>query len=637
MKDEMCRCADEVLETFLEGVLEDHSHRRMVKQQVKCGYGLSGVCCKLCSNGPCRISPARPKGVCGADADTIAARNFLRSVAAGSGCYIHVVENTAKRLKEAGIRGDVIRGKEMLYTLCEKLGILGSSDSEKCIHLADAILEDLRRPYEEEMVLTQALAYEKRLPLWKSLGLMPHGAKDEIFNSIVKTSTNLSSNVMDMMVQCLRLGISTGVYGLVLTNLLNDILIGPPKIGFERVGLSAIDPGMINIMMTGHQQSIYGDLICQLERPEIQNLAKSVGAKGFKLVGCTCVGQDFQMRHNQNPEIFCGHVGNNYTSEAALLTDCIDLVVSDFNCTIPGIEPICKEKNIPMLCLDDVALKNEAKLLQYTSENREEISSQILSSALVSYLSGEKQRINPMAHHGQAAAIVGVSEGSLKEVLGGSYKPLIDVIASGRIKGIAAVVGCSNLRADGDGSIAMISVGSLAVGYLILNLFSKSANLAGDVCSTLFGATSILTLSKADVYLCVGLSIIVIGVFIVFYHKIFAITFDENFATATGTKAGSYNLLIAIITAFIIVLAMNLVGSLLISALVIFPALSSMRVYKNFKSVVISSACVSVVCAVLGILISILISSPVGSTIVACNIIVFCMYSLIGKINGGTR
>lgn len=194
-----------------------------------------------------------------------------------------------------------------------------------------------------------------------------------------------------------------------------------------------------------------------------------------------------------------------------------------------------------------------------------------------------------------------------------------------------------NSKVSGDASIAMISVGSLAVGYLILNLFSKSANLAGDVCSTLFGATSILTLSKADVYLCVGLSIIVIGVFIVFYHKIFAITFDENFATATGTKAGSYNLLIAIITAFIIVLAMNLVGSLLISALVIFPALSSMRVYKNFKSVVISSACVSVVCAVLGILISILISSPVGSTIVACNITVFCMYSLIGKINGGTR
>ena len=163
-----------------------------------------------------------------------------------------------------------------------------------------------------------------------------------------------------------------------------------------------------------------------------------------------------------------------------------------------------------------------------------------------------------------------------------------------------------NPRIHGDAAIAMLSVGSLAVGYLIMNLFSTSANISGDVCSTLFGSTSILTLTKAEVWLCVVMSMIVVAVFIFLYNRIFAVTFDENFARATGLKAGVYNNLIAIITAIIIVLAMNLVGSLLISALVIFPALSAMRVIQNFKGVVIYAAILSVCCALAGIVLSIL-------------------------------
>ncbi len=194
-----------------------------------------------------------------------------------------------------------------------------------------------------------------------------------------------------------------------------------------------------------------------------------------------------------------------------------------------------------------------------------------------------------------------------------------------------------NAKIKGDAAIAMISVGALALGYLLMNIFSASANLAGDVCSTLFGSTSILTLTKTEVWLCVALSVVVIAVFLLFYHKIFAVTFDEDFARATGTKAEQYNLLIAVIIAIIIVLAMNLVGSLLISALVIFPALSAMRLFKNFKSVILCSAILSVFCAVLGILTSILAGTPVGSTIVAVDIAAFAICSLIGWIWGGVK
>lgn len=189
-----------------------------------------------------------------------------------------------------------------------------------------------------------------------------------------------------------------------------------------------------------------------------------------------------------------------------------------------------------------------------------------------------------------------------------------------------------NPKIHGDAAIAMLSVGSLAVGYLVMNLFSTSANISGDVCSTLFGSTSILTLTKAEVWLCMVMSLIVMAVFIFLYNRIFAVTFDENFARATGLKAGVYNNLIAVITAVIIVLAMNLVGSLLISALIIFPALSAMRVVQNFKGVVIYAAVISVICAVVGIVLSILFSTPVGSTIVAADIAAFLLNCLIGRV-----
>ena len=211
-----------------------------------------------------------------------------------------------------------------------------------------------------------------------------------------------------------------------------------------------------------------------------------------------------------------------------------------------------------------------------------------------------------------------------------SEMPLVIVITV--ISAVLLLRTGQNTKIKGDAAIAMISVGALAIGYLLMNIFSTSSNLSGDVCSTLFGSTSILTLAKNEVWLCVGMSVLVVTVFILFYNKIFAVTFDEDFARATGTKAGLYNLLIAVVVAVIIVLAMNLVGSLLISALVIFPALSAMRVFKSFKAVTICSAALSVFCAFTGMLISILGGTPVGSTVVAMDMLAFGVFHVIGML-----
>lgn len=190
----------------------------------------------------------------------------------------------------------------------------------------------------------------------------------------------------------------------------------------------------------------------------------------------------------------------------------------------------------------------------------------------------------------------------------------------------------ANTKIQGDAALGILSVGSMAIGYFILNVFGTSANLAGDVCSTLFGATAILTLNQAEVVMCSALSVFVVIFFILFYNKIFAVTFDEDFANATGINVKKYNTLIAIIVAIIIVLAMNLVGSLLISALVIIPAVSAMSVFRSFRAVIICSVIFSVLCTIIGMLWSLIIGSPVGATIVTVDVIGFLLFYIVGKL-----
>ncbi|KMZ52693.1 anaerobic carbon-monoxide dehydrogenase catalytic subunit [Dorea sp. D27] len=445
-----CKSADKPLEGYIAGLPLETSHHRVENQSTKCAFGLQGVCCRLCANGPCRISPEAPRGICGADADTIVARNFLRAVASGSGCYIHIVENTARNVKNvAKTKGD-IKGVDALDRLASIFGIEEADVYKRAEAVAEAVLKDLYLPEYEKMKLTEKMAYGPRYARWKELGILPGGAKSEVFHGVVKCSTNLNSDPVNMLLDCLKLGISTGIYGLVLTNLLNDIVLGEPEIRFAPVGLRVIDPDYINIMITGHQHSMFTFLQDRLTDADIVEKAKKAGAKGFKLVGCTCVGQDLQLRGAHYTEIFDGHAGNNYTSEAILATGGIDAVISEFNCTLPGIEPICDELRIKQICIDNVAKKANAELKEFDFENRPAVTEEIISEVIEAYVARRGSvPLHLMREHGYDNTLTGVSEVSLKQFLGGSWKPLIDLIVTGDIKGVAGVVGCSNLTAGG--------------------------------------------------------------------------------------------------------------------------------------------------------------------------------------------
>ena len=445
-----CMSADKELGQFIADLPLETSFHRVQSQEVKCGFGLQGVCCRLCANGPCRVTPDSPRGVCGANADTIVGRNFLRAVSAGSGCYIRVVEKAARNLKDTALAKGELKGISTLERLCQMFDIGGGDVYEKAVKIADAVLADLYKPDFEKMELTKKLAYPPRYKRWEELGILPGGAKSEVFLGTVKTSTNLNSDPVDMLLHCLRLGISTGLYGLTLTNLINDVILGEAEIRMAPVGLRVIDPDYINIMVTGHQHSMFAHLQSRMEDEDVIAKAKSAGAKGFKIVGCTCVGQDLQLRGAHYTGIFDGHAGNNFTSEAILATGAIDAVLTEFNCTLPGIEPICDSLQIKQICIDVVAKKANGQLMEFTAETCADVTNEILGEIIASYKARRGNvPMNLLPNHGNDNTLTGLSEVTLKGFLGGTWQPLIELIASGQIKGLAAVVGCSNLMGDG--------------------------------------------------------------------------------------------------------------------------------------------------------------------------------------------
>lgn len=250
--------------------------------------------------------------------------------------------------------------------------------------------------------------------------ILPGGAKAEVFDSLVKTSTNLNSDPVDMLLHALNLGISTGLYGLFLTNKLNDIMLGEPMIRPASVGFKVLDLDYINIMITGHQHSLFSHLQEALVTEYAKEKAKEVGTKGFKIVGSTCVGQDLQLRGEHYQGVFSSHSGNNFTSEALIATGCIDLILSEFNCTFPGIEPISDELMVKMICIDDIAKKQNAEYMEYSYEQREAISFHVIQEGANSYRN-RRGKTNMPANHCNDDTLTGVSEDSLGEFLGGSY------------------------------------------------------------------------------------------------------------------------------------------------------------------------------------------------------------------------
>ena len=403
-------------------------HTRREKASI-CETGKKGLCCNVCSEGPCRITEKHPFGVCGLNADQIVAKNFLRHVAAGVACYVHVCENTARALMNSKAKD-----RETLEEVCSKLGI--EADERK---LAETVLRDIYRPRWERSEIVLKLSPAKRLKVYEKLGIIPGGAKAEIVEALVKTSTNLNANVTDMLLHSLRLGLVMGYTALRMNVWMNDVMFGTPELRDVTTGVGGINPNAVNIMTTGHQTALQQKVIEVACSERMQKIARDAGADGINIVGATCVGQDLQSR--PQPGCFLGQCANNFGTEPLAASGLIDAVVSEFNCTFPGLTEIAKHEGVKLIAIDDVAFIEGAELIGWSPERAEKVAEEVVLRAIEAF----KERKRGERVGGVKKAKVGFSERFVREHM----DEILELLSEGKVRGVAAVVGCSNLVSGG--------------------------------------------------------------------------------------------------------------------------------------------------------------------------------------------
>ncbi len=442
----------------------DTPHTRRVKV-TQCKIGKEGVCCNVCSEGPCILTEKYPYGVCGLNVHQVVAKNLLRHVTAGVACYVHVCENTARALLNA----ESIKSREKLEKVCRKLGI--DADHRQ---FAKLVLEDIYRPRYVESVIVTRLAYKPRLELYRGLGIVPGGAKSEIVDALVKTSTNLNANVLDMLLNVLKLGLVMGYVALRMNTWMNDIILGVPEPEEIETGIGKIDPSYVNILTTGHQTVIQQAVIEYASSSEAQELARKAGASGINVIGATCVGQDIQSRWRFiRDSCFIGQCANNFGTEPLVASGLIDAVVSEFNCTFPGLTDISRRTGTKLVAVDDVAYIEDAILVRWSPEKAREIAKRIVEIAIEAF----KNRGRGERTGSTKRAVIGLSEDYIEKNL---LEKLLQLIADGKIRGIAAVVGCSNLISRGHDILTRdLTIELLKRGIMIWTAGCTSYGLQG--------------------------------------------------------------------------------------------------------------------------------------------------------------
>jgi len=418
---------------------------RYKAQQPQCQFGMQGVCCQLCSHGPCRISPKAPMGICGATADTIVARNFLRLELHGVAAYAHHLEEIARTIKATaeGKTPYKIQDEVKLREVAGAIGLDTSKDTNAlAIDLANAVLNELRKGTDEPLALVETFAPATRKEVWQKLGVIPGGVHSEIRDGLTKSMTNITSDPIDLLLTAVRLAIATGYMGLVGTITLQDILLGTPGISQSEADLGVIDPDTVNIVAHGHVPLVATAVLDAIKDPELQKLAKAAGAKGIKLYGSMCTGEELMQRGNTNGG-YGGQLGNWINQEFMIATGAIDLVMMDMNCSIPGIKAAADKFHTKLVSVSHILRMAGVENVDYKPEKVAQQAKELVKTAIETYkLRGQEVHIPK----NKSRAIAGFSVESILGALGGSLDPLLDAVKNGAIKGIVAVVGCTNNR-----------------------------------------------------------------------------------------------------------------------------------------------------------------------------------------------
>ena len=439
-------------------------------QQPQCGFGMQGICCQLCSHGPCRITKKAPSGICGASADTIVARNLLRLTVHGAAAYTHHLEELAKTIKAtvAGKTPFKIGDENKLREIAGVAGLdTTRSASELADQLADLILAELRKGSDEPLALVKLFAPKTRLKVWEKLNVIPGGVLSEVRDALTRSMSNIDTDPVDLLLTAIRLAIATGYMGLVGTITLQDILLGTPALTSSEADLGIIDPETVNIVAHGHVPLVGTAVIQAAKSREMLELAKAAGAKGIKVYGSMCTGQELMQRAATSADGFAGQLGNWIGQEFYLATGAIDLVMMDMNCSLPGLKAVADRFHTRLVSVDRIVrMAGVSDHVDYDPEKIAGQAKELVKMAIEAYRQRGKNVSIPRP---KSAVVAGFSVETILRALGGSLNPLLEAVKNGTIKGIAAVVGCTNNRNGHDFKSVALTRELIKKDILVIN------------------------------------------------------------------------------------------------------------------------------------------------------------------------
>jgi len=449
---------------------------RFSEQQPQCRFCVEGLSCQLCANGPCRISPKAPRGVCGVDAHTMVARNFTyRHVTIGTSANIFHAHQAARTLKAAGEHPDSmlkIRDQEKLKKYADMVGLNTNVPiNQLAVDFAQFVIDDIHRPAHDDSKLVERFAPTKRKELWRQLGLFPGGGYSEVAVAQTKCMTNFTSDPIDFLLTSVRLGIANEYQGLFALDILQEILMGTQKITIQRQNMGLLSPEMVNIITNGHMPLLAHVAIEMASTDEWQEKARQVGANGIQIFGHVCEGQQLlNYSGTQSMRAYGGQEGEWLSEEYLLATGVVDLFMFDYNCTVPTLPVYAKRFGTKLVSTHPVIKLQGTETLDFVPEKMNEQAEKVLNMALEAFSKRRAENRKVYIPEYTSECMVGFSTESVREALGGTFQPLIEQIANGNIRGIATIVGCTTARyGQGGSNIFKITKGLIENNILVLS------------------------------------------------------------------------------------------------------------------------------------------------------------------------
>lgn len=429
-------------------------------QQPHCKLGLAGICCKICNMGPCRISPKSPTGTCGANSDIIVARNLARAIAAGAAAHSdhgRVLALILKEIAEGKNHSYTIRDEKKLRAIAKKLK-LNLNDNEEILKVAELVsevaLRDFSKQDNEALSFLAAYAAKKRLATWKSveeqlfrltsktMGLVPRNIDREVVDIMHRTNMGVDSDPLSLLAQAIRVALADGWGGSLIASELQDVLFGTPSINTIVSNLGVIDKDYVNIVVHGHEAVLSEKIVEVASSKELNDLAKSYGAKGVNIIGMCCTCNELLMRKGVPV------AGNVMQQELAIMTGAVELIVVDVQCIYPSLGKLSECYHTKFVTTSEQAAFPKAIHIQFDENHADETAKRIIRMAIEAFPNRTDSRINIPSH--KTEAIVGFSVEEVKRLLGDTPEPLINAIVSGKIKGIVGMVGCNNPKIKHD-------------------------------------------------------------------------------------------------------------------------------------------------------------------------------------------